>query len=41
MLKGFGGTILTISHDRKYIDEVADVVYELTENGLVLFEGEL
>jgi len=41
MLKGFGGTILTISHDRKYIKEVADVVYELTENGLVQFEGEL
>ena len=41
MLKGFGGTILTISHDRKYISEVADVVYELTENGLELFEGEL
>lgn len=41
MLKGFGGTILTISHDRKYIKEVADVVYELTENGLVQVEGEL
>ena len=41
MLQGFGGAILTISHDRKYINEVADVVYELTENGLTLFEGEL
>ena len=41
MLKGFGGTIITISHDRKYISEVADVVYELTEDGLKLFEGEL
>ncbi|MBP3579283.1 MAG: ABC-F family ATP-binding cassette domain-containing protein [Lachnospiraceae bacterium] len=41
MLQGFGGTILTISHDRKYIKEVADTVYELTENGLRLFEGEL
>jgi len=41
MLKGFGGTIITISHDRKYIGEVADTVYELTENGLKLFEGEL
>jgi ATPase subunit of ABC transporter with duplicated ATPase domains len=41
MLKGFGGAILTISHDRKYISEVADVVYELTEEGLTLFEGEL
>lgn len=41
MLKGFGGAILTISHDRKYIKEVADVVYELTENGLKIFEGEI
>jgi len=41
MLQGFGGAILTVSHDRKYIKEVADVVYELTENGLKLFEGEL
>lgn len=40
MLKNFGGTILTISHDRKYIREVADVVYELTESGLKLYEGE-
>ena len=40
MLKGFGGTIITISHDRKYISEVADKVYELTEQGLVLHEKE-
>ena len=36
MLKGFGGAILSISHDRKYIEEVADKVYELTEKGLEL-----
>lgn len=41
MLRNFAGAILTISHDRKYIKEVADVVYELTEDGLVLFDGEL
>lgn len=35
MLKNFGGTIISISHDRKYISEVADKVYELTTNGLV------
>lgn len=34
MLKGFGGVILSISHDRKYVEEVADKVYELTETGL-------
>lgn len=36
ILKGFGGAILSISHDRKYIEEVADKVYELTEKGLEL-----
>ena len=41
MLKSFGGAILTISHDRKYIKEVADVVYELTKEGLTFYEGEL
>ncbi|MBO5351871.1 MAG: ABC-F family ATP-binding cassette domain-containing protein [Lachnospiraceae bacterium] len=41
MLKNFGGAILTISHDRKYIREVADTVYELTETGLKPQEGEL
>ena len=38
MLKGFRGAILTVSHDRKYIAEVADKVYELTKNGMVLWE---
>lgn len=40
MLKGFRGAILTISHDRKYIKEVADTVYELTKTGLTLCEKE-
>lgn len=34
-LKEFNGTILSISHDRKYIDEVIDCLYLLTEEGLV------
>jgi len=34
MLKGFRGAILAVSHDRKYIAEVADKVYELTKDGL-------
>ena len=34
MLKEFNGAIISISHDRKYIEEVADKVYELTEIGL-------
>lgn len=34
LLKGFGGAIISVSHDRKYIEEVSTVVYELTEEGL-------
>lgn len=35
ILKAYGGAIISVSHDRKYIDEVCDIVYELTEDGLV------
>lgn len=38
MLSGYGGAVLTVSHDRKYIKEVATKVYELTEQGLALRE---
>lgn len=34
MLREYGGTIISVSHDRKYIDEVCDAVYELTKTGL-------
>ena len=34
LLREFKGTIISVSHDRKYIQEVCTVVYELTENGL-------
>ncbi|SHJ77873.1 ATPase components of ABC transporters with duplicated ATPase domains [Hathewaya proteolytica DSM 3090] len=34
ILKEYGGTIISISHDRKFIREVADTVYEFTELGL-------
>lgn len=33
-LKSYGGAIVSISHDRKYIEEVCDSVYRLTEWGL-------
>lgn len=36
VLRGFGGAIISVSHDRKYIGEVCDAVYELTAEGLVL-----
>lgn len=33
MLKEFNGAIISVSHDRKYISEVCDTVYELTAEG--------
>jgi len=36
MLAGFPGAIISISHDRKYIDEVCSTIYFLDKNGLVL-----
>nr|MDE7327700.1 ATP-binding cassette domain-containing protein [Lachnospiraceae bacterium] len=35
-LAGFGGAVISVSHDRKYLEEVCDKVYELREDGLVL-----
>ncbi len=34
ILKDFGGAIISVSHDRKYINEVCDKVYSLTKQGL-------
>ncbi|MBR4461782.1 MAG: ABC-F family ATP-binding cassette domain-containing protein [Erysipelotrichaceae bacterium] len=34
ILKDFNGCIIAVSHDRKFIDEVAETVYEMNENGL-------
>ena len=36
MLAEFPGAIISISHDRKYINEVCTKVYRLTEKGLLL-----
>ncbi len=33
-LQDFGGTILSVSHDRKYLSQVCDAVYELRPDGL-------
>ena len=33
-LRDFGGSILSVSHDRKYLAEVCDLVYELRPDGL-------
>lgn len=40
VLKEFNGTIISISHDRKYIEEVPNKLYLLTNNGLNLIEKE-
>lgn len=34
ILREFPGAIISISHDRKFINEVCDKVYCLTEDGL-------
>lgn len=34
MLQGFPGAVISISHDRKYMEEVCDKIYRLTEHGL-------
>ena len=34
MISEFPGAVISISHDRKYIDEVCDKVYTLSESGL-------
>jgi ATPase subunit of ABC transporter with duplicated ATPase domains len=33
-LSDYTGAIISISHDRKYLNEVCDTIYELTEKGL-------
>ena len=36
LLRGFPGAIISVSHDRRYLAEVCDTVYRLTEDGLIL-----
>ena len=40
-LQNFSGTIISISHDRKYISEVANLVYELDKTGIKLMHNNL
>ena len=35
VLERFGGCIISVSHDRRYIQQVGDTVYEMTAQGLV------
>lgn len=39
-LKDYGGAIISVSHDRKFLAEVCDKLYCLTENGLFRMEQE-
>ncbi|MBO5198775.1 MAG: ABC-F family ATP-binding cassette domain-containing protein [Lachnospiraceae bacterium] len=36
VLRNYRGTIISISHDRKYMEEVCNTCYELTQEGLCL-----
>lgn len=38
-LKNYGGAVLMISHDRQFMDELAQKVYEISENKLVGYTG--
>ena len=38
-LKNFGGALLMISHDRQFMDELAEKVYEISEKKLVAYTG--
>ncbi len=38
-LREFGGTVLSVSHDRKYLSEVCGTVYELRPDGLHRIEA--
>lgn len=38
-LAGFDGTLLTVSHDRAFLDATVDRIYELSPDGLEVYEG--
>ena len=40
VLRSYGGSIIAVSHDRKFLTEVCDKLYTFTEGGLVLTEKE-
>lgn len=40
VLREFGGAVISVSHDRKFISEVSDKVYGLYEDGLKLLKEE-
>ena len=40
VLREFGGAVISVSHDRKFISKVSDKVYGLYEDGLKLLKEE-
>ena len=39
-LAEYQGTIISVSHNRKFLGEVCDKLYQFTENGLIPVERE-
>lgn len=40
ILKNYGGAVISVSHDRKYMTEVCEKIYRLTEKGLELIRDQ-
>jgi ATP-binding cassette subfamily F protein 3 len=40
-LKGFGGTLLFVSHNRSFLNQLATVIWEVKDGGLLPFPGNL
>jgi ATP-binding cassette subfamily F protein 3 len=40
-LKGYDGTLLFVSHDRSFLNELATVVWEVKDGGVIPFPGNL
>ena len=39
-LENYDGTILTVSHDRNFLDTTVNKIYELDRNGIKIFDGD-
>jgi len=38
-LKDYDGTLITVSHDRYFINKIADIIIELTDDGINIYNG--
>ena len=39
-LENYEGTLLVVSHDRNFLDSIAKSIYEINEDGAILFDGD-